>query len=157
MTPQRVGWLCAGAVFAADQASKWWMLEHVLNPPRFVELTPFLNLVMVWNRGVTFGMLSGAPEWIPWLLIALALCISVVLAIWLRRADAALLACGLGAVIGGALGNVVDRLRFGAVFDFLDFHAFGYHWPAFNVADSAIVVGVALMILDSLKSGGRNP
>jgi signal peptidase II len=157
MTHQRLGWLCAGAVFAADQVSKWWILEHVMNPPRFIEVTPFFNLVLVWNRGITFGVFSGAPDWIPWVLIAFALIVAVALAVWLRRADAAMLACALGAVIGGAVGNVIDRLRFGAVVDFLDFHAFGYHWPAFNVADSAIVIGVGLLMLDSLKSGTRNP
>jgi signal peptidase II len=157
MTPNRLGWACAGLLLAADLLSKWWVLAQVMNPPRIIEVAPFFNLVLVMNRGVSFGMLGGAPGWMPWALTAFALLIAAALAIWLRRADSRILACALGAVIAGAIGNAIDRMRFGAVVDFLDFHAFGWHWPAFNVADSAIVVGVGLLILDSLKSDGEKP
>ncbi|MPY70517.1 MAG: signal peptidase II [Alphaproteobacteria bacterium] len=157
MTPARLGWLCAVLTLAADLVSKWWILAVVMNPPRIVEVAPFFNLVLVKNRGVSFGMLGSAPGWMPWVLTVFAVLIAIALAVWLRRADGRLLGCALGAVIGGAIGNAIDRVRFGAVVDFLDFHAFGWHWPAFNVADSAVVVGVGLLVLDSLKSGARNP
>ena len=149
------GFLAAAAILAADQASKQWMLgflavEAPLGRGRFVPVTDFFNLVVVWNRGVSFGLFAGHDDMIRWALSGLAIVVSVVLAVWLFRTRDCLVALGLGCVIGGALGNVVDRVRFGAVFDFLDFHAFGYHWPAFNVADSGIFVGVAALLVDGL-------
>lgn len=132
-----------------DQISKWWIVGSVMNPPRRIEITGFFNLVMVWNEGVTFG-LGNNVEWGRWLFAGLALVIVVVLIGWLRRATHLGVAIALGFVIGGAIGNVIDRLRWGAVADFLDFHAFGYHWPAFNLADAGIVVGVLLLVLDAL-------
>ena len=144
----RLGLAVAAAVLVLDQVTKWVILDLVMDPPRVIEVTGFFNLVMVWNRGVSFGLLSNDSALGPWLLSAAALAISTGLAIWLYRATNGLLAVALGLVIGGAIGNVIDRVRFGAVADFLDFHVGGYHWPAFNVADSAIVVGVALILLD---------
>jgi signal peptidase II len=132
-----------------DQISKWWVVGHLMNPPRRIELTAFFNLVMVWNEGVTFG-LGNNVEWGRWLFAGLALVIVVILIGWLRRTAHFWVLIALGLVIGGAIGNVVDRLRWGAVADFLDFHAFGYHWPAFNLADAGIVVGVLLLVLDAL-------
>ena len=111
---------------------------------------PFFNLVTVWNYGVSFGMFNTGVAATAWIFSALALAISGALTVWLAKADRVLLTASLGLIIGGAIGNVVDRIRFGAVFDFLDFHAFGWHWPAFNVADSAITVGVAVLFVDSL-------
>ena len=157
LSPPRLGQMLAIAVIALDQLSKWWMLAVVMVPPRVIEITPFFNLVVVMNPGVSFGMFSEAPRWMPWMLAGIALSISLALLIWLRRADSRLLASALGLVMGGALGNVVDRVRFGAVADFLDFHAAGVHWPAFNVADSAITIGVGLLILDALKSTPNSP
>jgi signal peptidase II len=125
-------------------------VEAPLGRGRFVPVTDFFNLVVVWNRGVSFGLFAGHDDMIRWALSGLAIVVSVVLAVWLFRTRDCLVALGLGCVIGGALGNVVDRVRFGAVFDFLDFHAFGYHWPAFNVADSGIFVGVAALLVDGL-------
>lgn len=136
-----------------DQLTKELALRR-LDPLGAVEVTPFFNLVLVWNRGVSFGFLGGAGAAAPWLLAALALSISALLAVWLRRERRALPRLALWLVLAGALGNVVDRARFGAVVDFLDFHAAGYHWPAFNVADSAIVVGAGLLLLDSLFGSG---
>ena len=149
----RLGLSLAALVVGLDQASKWWILADVMDPPRVIPVTPFFNIVVVWNRGVSFGILNQESAWVPWLLSALAAAICVVLFIWLRRADGRWLAGGLGLIIGGALGNVIDRVRFGAVFDFLDVHAAGYHWPAFNVADAAITVGVATLLIDSLIAG----
>ncbi len=149
----RLGLSLAALVVGLDQASKWWILADVMDPPRVIPVTPFFNIVVVWNRGVSFGILNQESAWVPWLLSALAAAICVGLFIWLRRADGRWLAGGLGLIIGGALGNVIDRVRFGAVFDFLDVHAAGYHWPAFNVADAAITVGVATLLIDSLIAG----
>lgn len=155
--PEGRYWRLAGAgvallVLVLDQLSKAWLLGVLDTNPGGLEITPFFNLVMVWNSGVSFGLFGEDSESRRWLLITVTLTITAILVVWLWRRPAPLVALALGAVIGGAVGNVIDRLRFGAVADFLDFHAFGWHWPAFNVADSAIVVGVALMLVDSLRA-----
>ena len=137
-------------VLLLDQLSKWLILEVVMQPPRQIELLPFFNLVLTYNRGISFGLLGGGSPWQPWLLSGLALAIVVGLLIWLRRQESLAGALAIGLVIGGALGNVVDRLHIGAVVDFLDLHAAGWHWPAFNLADSAITIGVVLLLLDGL-------
>ena len=157
LTPRRLGLLIAIAALVLDQLSKWWILTVVMAPPRPVVLAPFFDIVLVFNRGVSFGMFGAAPGWMPWLLFGFALAVAGGLGVWLMRARNRWLGAGLGMVIGGAIGNAIDRLRFGAVVDFLDLHAAGYHWPAFNVADSAITVGVGLLLLDALKSRPRNP
>lgn len=144
-----IGFVVAALILVLDQVTKWWIVGQVMDPPRVIEVTPFFNLVMVWNRGITFG-LFGDAEWGRWAFAALALAIVVVLITWLARADRRWVAAALGLIIGGAIGNVIDRIRWGAVADFLDFHVAGWHWPAFNVADSAIVVGVGLLLLDAL-------
>jgi lipoprotein signal peptidase len=105
---------------------------------------------MVWNRGVTFGLLSGDGPWNHLILALLAAAIAVFLLRWLARAETRTVAVALGAVIGGAVGNVVDRLRFGAVVDFVDTYAWGWHWYVFNIADAGIVCGVAALIADAL-------
>jgi signal peptidase II len=151
----RLGLLLAGVIVAADQATKWWVLAEFLDNPRVVLVTDFFNLVLVWNRGVSFGLFASSAEWMPYILSGLAIVISVFLVIWIRKAENRLLAAGLGFVLGGAIGNVIDRISHKAVVDFLDFHAFGYHWPAFNVADSAIFVGVALILYDGLFENRR--
>ena len=156
-TPFRSGGLAAAAIIALDQATKWWILSDVMSPPRRIPVTGFFDLVLVFNRGVSFGLLGGAPSWATAALIVFALLLSIALCIWMWRADSRLLGVALGCVVGGAIGNVIDRVRHGAVVDFLDFHVAGYHWPAFNVADSAITVGVVFLILDSLKSRSAKP
>jgi signal peptidase II len=140
----------AAVIVVLDQLSKWYVIEVVMNPPRTIEVTPFFNLVMGWNRGVSFGLFNTGSAMAVWLLPALAAAIVVVLTVWLSRVDRLLLGAALGSIIGGAVGNIIDRLRFGAVADFLDVHAMGYHWPAFNLADTMITVGAALLIFDSL-------
>lgn len=142
----RLGLLLALGVFIADQITKLWMLDLVFDPPRILTITPFFNLTPVWNRGVSFGMFSSQQDWMPLILSAVAVAISIGLVVWLRRAPSRLMALALGLVIGGAIGNVIDRLRYGAVVDFLDFHVMGYHWPAFNIADAAICIGVVLIL-----------
>ena len=147
----------AAAVIVLDQLSKWYIVAVVMAPPRVIEVTGFFNLVLTWNRGVSFGMLGGSNGVGWWLLSIVAVIIVGGLVIWLRRADRPILAVALGLVIGGALGNVVDRLRLGAVADFLDFHMGGYHWPAFNLADSAITVGVVALVVPTLFAGRKLP
>jgi signal peptidase II len=144
-------------VFALDQLTKWWIVTDVMDPLRILEITPFLNIVLVRNRGASFGMLNDGGEWGPWLLTALAVVIAVGLLVWLWRARSSWVAVALGMIIGGAAGNVIDRLRFGAVTDFLDAHWGELHWPAFNLADSAITVGVVILLADALIGrGGKN-
>lgn len=157
LTPFRAGGLVALLAVVLDYLTKWWILDVAMAPPRRIEVTGFFDLVLVMNRGVSFGMFGGGPEWVTAALIVFALVLAAALGIWMWRADNLLLGTALGLVVGGALGNVIDRIRFGAVVDFLDFHIAGYHWPAFNVADSAITVGVVLLILDSLKSRPASP
>lgn len=152
---RRTGLILALIVILSDQWSKWWIVDVVMSPPRVMPLNSFLNIVLVQNRGVSFGLFSAAPDWLPWALAVFALLISAALAIWLWQTDSLLLASALGLVIGGALGNVVDRIRYGTVVDFLDFHLAAFHWPAFNVADSAITIGVGLLLLDALKSPAK--
>lgn len=149
----RLGLPLALAVLAVDQLSKLWLLGLV-GPYEAIRLLPFFNLVMVWNTGVSFGMLGGA-ELGPWPFVALSALITAGLLVWLWRLEGRLLAAAVGAVIGGAVGNMVDRVVYGAVADFFDFHLMGYHWPAFNVADAAIVVGVALIILEAFLGQRR--
>lgn len=156
---RRVGGLAALVlVLLADQTSKWWVLER-LELPRLgsVELLPVLNFTMVWNRGITFGLLSGDSAWTLLGLAAVALAVVAALLVWLWRADRTPVALALGAIAGGAVGNVIDRLRFGAVVDFIHAHAWGWSWYVFNVADAAIVCGVAVLVLDSLLAGRRGP
>ena len=146
----RKGLMVLALVLAADQITKWWILSTVMQPPRVIPVTPFFNLVLGWNRGVSFGILNSESLISAWLLPLAVIAIIVALGVWLTRADRPRVAVALGLIIGGAIGNLVDRLRFGAVTDFLDFYAAGFHWPAFNLADSGITVGAIVLILDSL-------
>ncbi|MEZ5918849.1 MAG: signal peptidase II [Alphaproteobacteria bacterium] len=155
-------------IVIADQLSKWAVTEYMIRPlhggtpvnlwdwitaapPRLAyaqsELFPFFNIVMVWNKGVSFGLFNHDTDYGPLLLTALSLVISAIFLVWLFRTNSAVQLSGIGLVIGGAIGNVIDRLRFGAVIDFLDFHVAGWHWPAFNLADSSIVIGIFILIL----------
>jgi signal peptidase II len=141
----------AAAVVLADQLTKWLVLAHFA-PGERVELTGFFNLVLVFNRGAAFSFLAAEAGWQTPVLAAFALGAALVVSVLLVRSPQRRMLCaGLALILGGALGNLVDRLRFGQVVDFLDFHAAGWHWPAFNVADSAITIGAALLILDGLR------
>ncbi len=164
-----IGYALIADILIIDQLSKWMVLEWAIRPhiqpeaPSLgffdwitstnrlpftsIEVTPFFNIVMVWNQGISFGLFQSDT---PYFLIGLALAISALFGVWLSRATGWLQAISLGLVIGGAIGNVLDRLRFGAVADFLDFHALGWHYPAFNVADMCIVIGIALLVFDGL-------
>ena len=158
----RLGLIFAALIFVFDQLSKWLILDVVRLPERqnipVLAAGPFgLDLTMVWNRGVTFGLFSGDGPWNHLILAGLAAAIAVFLLRWLARAENRLVALALGGVIGGAIGNVVDRLRFGAVVDFVDAHAWGWHWYVFNVADAAIVCGVGFLLLDALLPPRQAP
>jgi signal peptidase II len=150
--PRFLAWLgLAGGVVALDQASKVWVLAAFDFAERKA-VTGFFDLVLVYNAGAAFSFLADAGGWQKWFFILLALAISAWLVAMLRRhAAERLMPSALALILGGALGNVIDRLRFSAVVDFLDFHLAGWHWPAFNVADSGITVGVALLLWHSMK------
>ncbi len=156
--PLAVGLVIAAVVVVLDQATKYavfaWIRPAVMDG---LEITGFFNLVRVWNQGVSFGLFASGSPWTPVLLSGLALAVSGALVWWLRRADSPRLVWALGLIIGGALGNAIDRSLYGAVMDFLDFHWAGYHWPAFNIADSAISVGAALLVWDALSGDGKSP
>jgi len=147
--PVRNGLLLAALIFIADQLSKWYMLEivNIANRPA-IEVAPFLKLVMVWNSGVSFGMMHDFPH-AHLLFSGLAFIICCLLVLWLVKAQHLLTVIGVGAIIGGAMGNVIDRLRFGAVADFFYFHIADFYWPAFNIADAAICIGAGFIIIES--------
>jgi len=150
-----IGLAMAALLLAADQLSKWWVLEVLDLPTRrtvpLVEAGPLgLDLTMVWNRGVTFGLLSGDGPLNHVILAVLAAVIAAFLLRWMARAESRSVATALGAVVGGAVGNVIDRLRFGAVVDFVDAHGWGWHWYVFNIADAGIVCGVFVLLADAL-------
>ncbi len=161
------------AVFLIDQIKKWWMLEHIIRPalsgewvggrgfwdwitathlPRYpftqIDVFPFFNAVMVWNEGISFGIFNGGTAGSGNIILMAVLgTIIVGFAVWMVRTPILPLRLLLAVIIGGACGNLWDRMRFGAVADFYDFHAFGYHYPAFNVADSAIVMGMIGLLI----------
>ena len=137
-------------VIALDQLSKWWILARTLIPPGQspTEIFPFFNIVLVWNYGISFGIFAANRQ--PFLLTLMSLVIIAILMIWLMKNTSLRTALALGSIMGGALGNVVDRLRFEAVVDFMDFHIGAYHWPAFNIADSCIFIGVVVLSVSSM-------
>jgi signal peptidase II len=162
-----VALLVAFAVIAKDQLVKWMIIVNGFNEhnPNFfhwlvqpgdqfmhepIRITGFLNFVMVWNRGVSFGMLQSHAAQMPMILSVMAIVICIGFFVWLWREPTPVNGLCGGLIIGGALGNVWDRWRFGAVADFFDFHIMGYHWPAFNIADSAITIGVVVMLVHTL-------
>ena len=146
----------AAAIVLADRLTKLWVLEAFASGER-LPVTGFFNLVLVFNKGAAFSFLAGASGWQTPVFAALSSIAAVVITVLiLRNPGNRMLCLALGLILGGALGNLWDRLLWGHVVDFLDFHAAGWHWPAFNVADSAISVGAALLILESFvrRDGG---
>lgn len=162
--PARIG-LSAAAIlgFSAalitlilDQATKIYTLfvyDLPLREP--VEFAPFINLIVVWNRGISYGLFQQDGNLGRWILIVVSILAAVGLSLWIRRTEAKLLATSLGLIVGGAIGNVVDRLAYGAVFDFIQFHIGDWSWYVFNVADAAIVAGVIGLLYDSFVLEGR--
>jgi len=146
-------------VVLADQASKHYITEH-FGEFEHVTLLPVLDITRMHNVGAAFSFLASASGWQRWVFIGLAGVVSVGIIVWLVRLKErahGLLACGLALVLGGALGNVIDRIRLGYVIDFIHFHWDRAYFPAFNVADSAITVGAACLLLDALFEGKRKP
>ena len=151
MTHKTIGITLAVLILILDQASKWVVLNYLMVPPHTIPITSYFNIVLVWNRGVSFGLLSSNSPYGVWILTSIALGFSGILTRWIWQSETKLIAAGFGLILGGAVGNLTDRLRFGAVTDFLDFHAFGWHFWAFNIADSAITVGVTVILLEYLQ------
>lgn len=140
----------ACAWFLLDQATKSWILKRDMTSSDPSSITPFLNLVIGWNKGISFGMLGG-HDLPPWTLALLSGGVAAGLIIWMLRTHDHLVATGLALIIGGALGNALDRIRHGAVADFLDFHLAHWHWPAFNLADVGIICGGSLLLMKSFR------
>jgi signal peptidase II len=149
-------WISA-LVLVLDQATKAWV-QVAFQPYESLEILPFFNLVLAYNTGAAFSFLSDGSGWQRWLFVGLALVVAVVLVFWLRRLDEddRMAGWGVALVLGGAIGNVIDRIWLGHVVDFLDFHWAGWHWPAFNVADMGITCGVGLLLLDGFLSAKRS-
>ena len=150
------GWrwlpLSAGVILA-DQLVKAWIVHHFALFER-VHVLKVLDIILTYNTGAAFSFLAQASGWQRWLFVLLALGVSAALLAWLRRLHAGrqgLLCCGLALIAGGALGNMIDRLRFGRVVDFVHVHWGQHYFPAFNVADSAITIGAALLLLDACR------
>jgi signal peptidase II len=150
-------WFClAAAVILLDYFSKTAVLA-ALAPGESRALGPFFNLVLVFNKGAAFSFLAAAEGWQTLFFAAIAIVASVVISFLIYRHEKKILfCCGLALILGGALGNLYDRLVYGHVVDFLDFHALGWHWPAFNVADSAITVGAGILIVESFLQKQSN-
>ncbi len=147
-----IGLALAAITVVVDQAVKVLLIAVLTDPDRVISVTGFFNLVYVKNLGVSFGLFNAGSSAGPWILSVLSVAVAAGLVLGLRRVQSPWLAAAIGLIIGGALGNAIDRIRLGSVADFFDFHAFGFHWWAFNIADAAIVGGVAFIVLDGLFS-----
>lgn len=149
-------WLAVSAAVAiVDLATKAWV-SSAFAPGDVREVTPFFNMVLMHNTGAAFSFLAQAGGWQRWFFTTVSIVVSTVIVVMLRRRPGDRTVClALALVLGGALGNLYDRLTLGHVVDFIQVHAAGYYWPAFNVADSAITVGVAILIWDSLRGSFR--
>jgi signal peptidase II len=162
LTKPQIGYAIAVAVLALDQAVKAFFLyglnwiasrDGLLVQP--IEVTPFFNFVMVWNHGISYGLLQASSDFERWLLTFFAAGVIGFLIWWLRGVQDLRLAQAIGLIIGGAVGNVIDRMLYGAVADFFHLHAFGYDWYVFNIADTAVVLGVMVMGFDLALSEWR--
>jgi signal peptidase II len=161
LRPAQPGWtrwlLLSAAIIALDLATKAW-ISSVMRYGEVREITSFFNLVLAHNTGAAFSFLAGAGGWQRWFFAAIAFAISIAIIVVLRgHTGNRLFALAIALVLGGALGNLYDRVTLGYVVDFVQLHAAGYYWPAFNVADSAICVGVGLLLWDGLHSGSQPP
>jgi signal peptidase II len=151
----KIGVGVAVVVFVIDLATKLWVLDGLaLEATGPIRILPWLDFVLVWNRGVSYGLFQQDSDLGRWLLVGVTIVATIALATWMARTTSRLSAVALGFVVGGAVGNGVDRVVYGAVVDFVHFHVADFSWYVFNVADAAIVVGAALIVLDAL-GGGR--
>tara|TARA_R110002074_G_scaffold11834_2_gene43903 strand:- start:150 stop:644 length:495 start_codon:yes stop_codon:yes gene_type:complete len=151
-----VGFALAALILVLDQVTKQWALDALTNPYTRITVTDWWEMVLVWNRGVSFGLFGGGGV-PPLALAAVTGAIAVVVAVWLLRSITWMTTIAAGLILGGAIGNIIDRLVHGAVVDFVRWHAYGYSWPVLNIADSAISVGVGLLIVESLFGGKPTP
>ena len=148
-TMRRAGWLAALIGLATDQASKIWLLFFAnIEQNQPFEVLPFLDIIAVWNYGISYGLFQQDTDIGRWILLAITAAALVFLYLWLRRADSWSSALGLGLIIGGAIGNGIDRVAYGAVFDFASFHIQTFSWYIFNLADVWIVAGVVGLLYD---------
>lgn len=156
MSPARIALITALTTLILDQASKLYLLFVVVLPVREpIIITPFLEFIVVWNRGISYGLFQQNSDLGRWALVAVSIAASIGLGIWMLRAGARWLAISLALIVGGAIGNAIDRVAYGAVFDFVHIHFGSFSWYVFNVADAAIVAGVAGLLYDSLVLEGR--
>ena len=132
-----------------DQASKFYMVNVVMNPPKVIPVTSFFSLVMAYNTGVSFSMFNDYGLTGTYVLIGVSIAISIMFLVWLFKAQNKILASGLGLIVGGAIGNLIDRIYYGAVVDFLHFYYKEFSWPAFNLADTFITIGVMLIFIET--------
>jgi len=154
MRPAILGGLIALAGLVVDQVVKTWLLFGFdLGQQGRVFITPFFDLVLVWNRGISYGLFAADSQAQVWFLVAMKAAITLALVIWLVRNTDRLTAIALGLLIGGAIGNTIDRVLYGAVVDYASLHAFGYYWYVFNLADVWVVAGVALLLYDAFLVG----
>jgi signal peptidase II len=155
MTPARLGFLIALITLVLDQASKLHLLFVYDLPVREpLVLAPFLEFVVVWNRGISYGLFQQESDLGRWALTILSVAAAIGLAVWMTRTPSRFLAAALALIVGGAIGNAIDRVAYGAVFDFVHVHVGSFSWYVFNVADAAIVAGVAGLLYDSLVLEG---
>jgi signal peptidase II len=156
MSPARLAVLVALSTLIADQASKLYLLFVTVLPVREpIVVTPFLEFIVVWNRGISYGLFQQNSDLGRWILVVVSVAASIGLGIWMLRAGSRWLAVSLALIVGGAIGNAIDRVAYGAVFDFVHVHVGSFSWYVFNVADAAIVAGVAGLLYDSLVLEGR--
>lgn len=152
----RLGMVLAAVILVADQATKLWLVNVLgLKLGQSVDILPVLSLTRVHNYGISLGMLQAGSEIARWGLVALTAGISIWLLRWLTRADRGYVALAVGLILGGAVGNIIDRVAYGYVVDFIHAHLSGWSFYVFNIADSAITIGVALLILNSLRRGQK--
>jgi signal peptidase II len=146
----RIGFVVAVVTLVLDQVSKLYTLFVFDLPVREpVRLTPYLDLMVVWNRGISYGLFQQQTELGRWILIGISIAAAIGLSLWISRTAGHLLAASLGLIVGGAVGNAIDRVAYGAVFDFIHVHIGTFSWYVFNVADAAIVAGVVGLLYDS--------
>ena len=140
----------------ADQFTKLLIIEYLMTPPRIIYINEYFNLVLTWNNGISFGLFNNDSKFNALVISVIGIGIVLFLIGLLSRAETKKLKIGLGLIIGGAIGNIIDRGIYGAVMDFLDIHIGNYHWPAFNIADSCITIGAIILVIDSLFSQKQN-
>ncbi|MGE3333738.1 MAG: signal peptidase II [Rhodospirillaceae bacterium] len=156
----RAGLACAAIGVIADQASKYYMLEHVFRPegvtetpfasPVVIDILPVFQFHLSWNEGISFSLFNSGTETAVALLLAVTIAITIVMTVWMWRTPRSWLQIGLGLIVGGALGNIIDRASIGAVADFLHVYWQDWHFPTFNIADTCITIGAIIVLLDAL-------